>query len=232
VKCPSCDHDNPVGAQYCDICGTELGGRAPTPAPPGPGSAHKKSATVFDRSPVGPPPAPTGARPPPAYDPLPPPRPPFDPADPFGNQVREPPRPAWGPPPDPARSKKTATVFDRPLPTAGGPRIRGALVEFRGPDDPGRLHPLREGRNVIGRNPDSDVVLDDGRVSGQHAMLYVRSNDATVVDVSRNGTVVDGRILTDGAQSALGHGSRLQIGEAQFLLLLAPEEQLPRWETT
>ena len=51
------------------------------------------------------------------------------------------------------------------------------------------------GANVLGRNADCDVLIDDGRVSGQHAFLFIRAEDASSIDVSSNGSIVNGAVV-------------------------------------
>jgi hypothetical protein len=117
-------------------------------------------------------------------------------------------------PPAPAGPSKARTVFDSPkdskdpfAPAAGGSaqaprrddaryagrRITGFLITFdRSPD--GRFFVLREGRNMIGRGADCDVVVDDDEnVSSEHAIILCR-NGRTVIDdeKSMNGTFLNG----------------------------------------
>jgi hypothetical protein len=55
----------------------------------------------------------------------------------------------------------------------------------------GREIPLREGVNIIGRDPMAAVQLDFPSVSRQHARVVVSSEGATVEDLgSKNGTLV------------------------------------------
>jgi hypothetical protein len=56
-----------------------------------------------------------------------------------------------------------------------------------------RLLPLREGENVVGRDPEADVVVDVPGVSRRHALVRVASGQATVEDLgSKNGTFLAG----------------------------------------
>ena len=60
---------------------------------------------------------------------------------------------------------------------------------------PARVFPLTQGRIVVGGNPDCDLVLDSGIISGEHAEIRV-AEDETVVVVdmgSTNGTFINGR---------------------------------------
>ena len=51
-------------------------------------------------------------------------------------------------------------------------------------------------RLMIGRAPESDIVLDDGRVSRRHAELTWRGGTWVIHDIgSKNGTVLNGRAV-------------------------------------
>lgn len=57
----------------------------------------------------------------------------------------------------------------------------------------GEAYPLCDGENVIGRAPDSRVVIADRTISRHHAVVTVSSGSLTVHDLdSKNGTYVDG----------------------------------------
>lgn len=105
--------------------------------------------------------------------------------------------------------------------------VRGALFEYRGPTDPGRVHPLRAGRNVLGRDSGCDVVIDDGRVSGQHAFLFIRAEDASFIDVSSNGSVVNGSVV-HGEQVVLQNHAVITLGGTTLVLVIVPEQLLSR----
>jgi DNA-binding winged helix-turn-helix (wHTH) protein len=70
---------------------------------------------------------------------------------------------------------------------------------------------LREGRQVLGRDPDVDIFLNQPRVSRHHARITVASGRVTIEDIgSKNGTFVgssrvdSARLLADGDVIALG----------------------------
>lgn len=92
--------------------------------------------------------------------------------------------------------------------------------ELTGPDA-GRVHALRLGRHVIGRDPTGSIQLRSGDVSRQHAILEVSALGVTVTDLgSKNGVMLraagEMRALTgpvrldDGAVIEVG-GIELQI---------------------
>ncbi len=63
---------------------------------------------------------------------------------------------------------------------------------------------------LIGRDPQSDLVLDDRRVSRKHAEIRLRLGRYTLYDLqSTNGTYVNGRRI---AEKVLDDGDRLSIG--------------------
>jgi pSer/pThr/pTyr-binding forkhead associated (FHA) protein len=105
--------------------------------------------------------------------------------------------------------------------------VRAALFEYRGATDAGRVHPLHTGRNTLGRDEGCSVVLSDGRVSSQHGYLFIRAEDATYVDVSTNGSVVEGRVV-HGEQVVLQNHAVLKLGETTLVLVIVPDSVLAR----
>ena len=62
--------------------------------------------------------------------------------------------------------------------------------------------PLAEGRTVLGRHPDCDVVLEAASVSRQHAQIIHEEGKFYVEDLhSRNGTFVNGRQIQGARRS-------------------------------
>ena len=55
------------------------------------------------------------------------------------------------------------------------------------------IHPLREGRTVVGRDATVDLRHPSGDVSGRHAVVVVADDGARIEDLdSTNGTYVNG----------------------------------------
>jgi hypothetical protein len=85
------------------------------------------------------------------------------------------------------------------------------------------LPPLGETDSLtIGRLPDCELVLDEGSVSKQHAVLRWNQAESrcTIKDLgSRNGTFLNGVILMD-REVALRDGDIVSIGYVQFWFLL------------
>ena len=70
---------------------------------------------------------------------------------------------------------------------------------------------LREGTQIVGRDPDVDIPLDSPRVSRRHAQIVVRGARATIEDLaSKNGTFLGGERVK--SQTALRPGDVLRIG--------------------
>ena len=161
------------------------------------------------------------------------PRPAPDPDDPFSQSVvrrAESEAPA-APPAPPAAQRPPASPRTVVTPRADGRShapVRGVLVVYATPDGPGQLYPVREGRNVIGRGEGCDVALDDGEVSGQHAFLFVGPDRVNFMDVSRNGSLVDGR-LVHGDQATLVHGTVLRLGGKVAVYVEVPAVGADAW---
>lgn len=76
-----------------------------------------------------------------------------------------------------------------------GPRysrkLVGWLVTYSF-DELGMDYKLYEGRNIIGRDVDCNITVNDGRMSGKHALLLFRANKYSLTDSqSSHGTFVN-----------------------------------------
>ena len=70
---------------------------------------------------------------------------------------------------------------------------------------------LIEGDNIIGRDPDVDIVLDAPRVSRRHARIQVAGSDASLEDLgSKNATFLRGVRISERAR--LEQGDEIRIG--------------------
>jgi pSer/pThr/pTyr-binding forkhead associated (FHA) protein len=75
---------------------------------------------------------------------------------------------------------------------------------------------LREGENVLGRDPDVAVFIDMNSVSRRHARIVVTRERATIEDFeSRNGTYVGGKLVA--APTAPSNGDKIKIGAASIV---------------
>jgi signal transduction histidine kinase len=74
----------------------------------------------------------------------------------------------------------------------------------------GKKFPLSRGVTLIGRDPESHVLIDDQRVSGRHALIAREGDQYLLIDFkSSNGVKVDGRPVT---QIELLDGYVIEIG--------------------
>lgn len=74
---------------------------------------------------------------------------------------------------------------------------------------------LVAGRNVIGRDPDADVRVDDRTISRHHAAIVINGTRATLEDLqSKNGTFCEGRRVT--TPVALNDGATLEVGSVRL----------------
>jgi DNA-binding winged helix-turn-helix (wHTH) protein len=79
---------------------------------------------------------------------------------------------------------------------------------------------LRDGAHVIGRSPDAAVFLDSPGVSRRHALLHVRSGEASLEDLgSKNGSSVAGRPVKGTMQLADGDVITIGVVELTFRML-------------
>src|SRR6476660_4885472 len=75
---------------------------------------------------------------------------------------------------------------------------------------------LFEGRTVVGRSPQCDVVINDDSISRQHARLVVGPGQVELTDLqSRNGTYLAGEPVRD---TILRGGERLSFGDVEATL--------------
>ncbi|HEY6066383.1 MAG TPA: FHA domain-containing protein, partial [Thermoanaerobaculia bacterium] len=80
----------------------------------------------------------------------------------------------------------------------------------------GREIQLRDGENVLGRDPEAVVWIDDFSVSRRHARIVVGSGGATLEDLSsKNGTKVQGRRIR--AVTTLADRDVIEIGPASLV---------------
>ena len=72
------------------------------------------------------------------------------------------------------------------------------------------------GRNVIGRDPDAAIRIDDRSISRHHASVVVSANRVTVEDLqSKNGTFLDGTRVT--AAVDVLDGAVLEVGSVRMV---------------
>lgn len=75
----------------------------------------------------------------------------------------------------------------------------------------GRPQPLAQGVNLLGRDPDATVLVNDVSVSRRHARVSVRESIAVIEDLqSHNGTFLNGRRID--AETELRDGDLIGLG--------------------
>ena len=81
----------------------------------------------------------------------------------------------------------------------------------------GQRFPLSKNEITLGRDPKSDIFLDDITVSRRHARVEIKRSAIKVSDVgSLNGTYVNGKRVD---QAILKHCDELQIGKFKLVFL-------------
>ena len=80
-----------------------------------------------------------------------------------------------------------------------------------------KLLPLHAGENIIGRDPDSVIVIDSPDVSRHHARLIVSDDTVTLEDLeSKNGTFVAGKPVT--SSTIVRDGDEITIGRTLLVI--------------
>ena len=103
--------------------------------------------------------------------------------------------------------------------------VRFSLAVIAG-SQAGSVFPITKPRSFIGRGSAMDVQLKDSEVSRRHAMVEVRDEEATLIDLgATNGTFVDGKRVPRNNELRLRSGARIKLAKALELEFL-----LPRYE--
>jgi hypothetical protein len=98
-------------------------------------------------------------------------------------------------------------------------RIVGWLVTFSHNPD-GEDFRIYAGYNRIGANPVCDVLIEDETVSGSHAIIVYRDGRCLIKDdLSRNGTFVNGREITEA--QALQSYDQIRVGNTTLVFVEA-----------
>ena len=96
-----------------------------------------------------------------------------------------------------------------------GRKLVGWLVTYSF-DELGVDYKLYEGRNIIGRNIDCNITINDGRMSGKHAVLLFRANKYSLTDnQSSHGTFVNDEDI-DLEPRYLKDGDTIRMGNTLF----------------
>ncbi len=100
-------------------------------------------------------------------------------------------------------------------------RIVGWLITYsRNPD--GEDFRIYAGYNRLGANPVCDIVLEDETVSGSHSIIVYRDGRCLIKDdLSRNGTFVNGREITE--SHPLQSYDQIRIGNTYLTFVAAQQ---------
>jgi len=87
----------------------------------------------------------------------------------------------------------------------------------------GTVFPITKPRIFIGRGSAMDVQLKDSEVSRRHAMIEVRSDEATLHDLgATNGTYVDGQRVD---RTELSNRAEFTVGSTTMMFIVAPSRE-------
>jgi predicted Zn finger-like uncharacterized protein len=96
--------------------------------------------------------------------------------------------------------------------------IRFSLAVIAG-SQAGSVFPITKPRIFIGRGSAMDVQLVDSEVSRRHAMVEIRDEEATLLDLgATNGTYVDGQRID---QAQLANRGEFTIGSTTLMFIVA-----------
>lgn len=136
--------------------------------------------------------------------------------------------------PDPGdqttRLDADASLIPKSAKVPGGDMVmpaarRISLAVLQGQDS-GKIFPVDKPRVVLGRG-DSDIVLNDGEVSRQHACIEVHGQRVVLKDLgSTNGTFMDEVKVS---QAELENRAEFRVGGTRLMLILTdlkPEEEI------
>jgi len=123
------------------------------------------------------------------------------------------------------QSVKQQAAPSMPKASASGKPVVGFLYSVSR-TAAGEYWPLHIGQNTIGQNPNSDVVLSEGTVSSDHAVIVVRKMKnpekviASISDArSTNGTMINGESIGFSAVECK-NGDIITVGENYQLFLI------------
>lgn len=116
-----------------------------------------------------------------------------------------------------------------PQPPPAGDANRRMVAVLAAPElgAGGALFPVRTGKNIIGADRGSDIVLiNDPEVSREHAILLHRQGAFHLSDrLSTNGTWVNGRELPASGTVLLSDRDRIRCGKTEFVFLVIESGQ-------
>ncbi len=142
--------------------------------------------------------------------------------EPFVNYAPETPVAPFRPQPvaAPEAERRTTIVASQPSQAQQSKgKIIGWLISYsRNPD--GIDYRIHAGYNRLGANPVCDIIIDDETVSGSHAIIVFRDGRCLIKDdLSRNGTFVNGREITEAHQ--LQNYDQVRVGNTYLTYISA-----------
>ncbi len=127
------------------------------------------------------------------------------------------------------RVKSSTAAVLPTLRMEGGPtlllRLDGKKLEVSRAwlETPRGKTPLRSGRQVLGKAPPADIVIDDEHVSRRHAEIYFDGASWQIEDLgSTNGTKVAGRAVM---KAQLSPGDPIEVGRQKLFFRLERKEE-------
>jgi hypothetical protein len=116
---------------------------------------------------------------------------------------------------EPTASFKPVDVAPAEVKKTSAPAAEGPVLIVRKGPQPGEKFYVDRERLTVGRDPESDIFLNDMTVSRTHAIIECKDNVVTVKDAgSLNGTYVNGDIVES---ASLKDGDAVQIGTFQMV---------------
>ena len=89
-----------------------------------------------------------------------------------------------------------------------------------------RRYVLAVGVNTVGRDPSSNVCINDASVSRNHARITIAENQVTLEDLaSKNGTQVMGESIKEGY--SLKDGDEIEFGHVKGWFIVEAAEDPP-----
>lgn len=142
-----------------------------------------------------------------------------DPGDATGVAARTSQAPAVAEPEADGEVRSSVNVTDLPAlpPLPGDTRFSLAVIAG---SQAGSVYPITRPRVLIGRGSGMDVQLRDSEASRRHAMLEIRGEEATLVDLgATNGTFLDGEQID---RAEIGTRSEFTVGSTTLMFIVTP----------
>lgn len=95
------------------------------------------------------------------------------------------------------------------------------LIVRAGPN-PGKIYPIMRSEITIGRDPNSDILINDAEISRRHAVIKLVPEGYTIEDLgSTNGTIINGQRII--GPHLLRAGEMINLGE-NIALIFEPQQ--------